>query len=46
MPLTHSRSQIKAINPTARYTCLADAGFFLHHDDIDGHNSTSQAGIA
>ena len=41
--LIRVRSQIKAKNPTARYTCLADAGYFLHHDDINGQNKTSQA---
>eukprot|EP00040_Diaphanoeca_grandis_P004443 m.28756 g.28756 ORF g.28756 m.28756 type:complete len:529 (-) comp15978_c0_seq1:92-1678(-) len=36
-------AQIKAANPTARYTCLPDAGYFLHHNDINGGNSTSES---
>lgn len=34
-------AQVKAANPTARYTCLPDAGHFLEHDDMHGGNSTS-----
>lgn len=34
--------QIAAANPKARYTCLADAGFFLHHNDIGGGNETAE----
>jgi hypothetical protein len=41
---THNhRVQIAAVNPTARFTCLADAGHFLHHNDKNGGNSTSES---
>jgi len=33
--------QVKTANPTARYTCLADAGYFLDHPDIKGNPSTT-----
>jgi hypothetical protein len=33
----------QAANPSARYTCLPDAGYFLHHNDIRGGNSTSES---
>lgn len=35
--------QIRATNSTTRYTCLADAGHFLHHDDMKGGNTTSES---
>jgi len=35
-------AQIRAANASTRYTCLADAGYFLHHDDIAGGNATAQ----
>ena len=28
--------QIRAANPVARFTCLADAGFFIKHDTVAG----------
>eukprot|EP00041_Stephanoeca_diplocostata_P004509 m.46403 g.46403 ORF g.46403 m.46403 type:complete len:268 (+) comp15159_c0_seq3:367-1170(+) len=34
-------AQIRGANPTARYTCLADAGYFLDHPDKDGKPSTT-----
>jgi len=35
--------QVKAANASTRYTCLADAGYFLHHDAINGANGTSES---
>ena len=35
--------QVKVSNPSARYTCLPDAGHFLEHDDIRGGNGTSNS---
>ena len=34
--------QVRAAAPGARYTCLADAGYFLHHNDMHGGNKTAQ----
>ena len=34
--------QIRAATPVARFTCLADAGFFLEHDSMDGGNATAE----
>lgn len=34
--------QVKQSNPSARYTCLPDAGHFLEHSDMHGGNKTSQ----
>ena len=28
--------QVKAANASTRFTCLGDAGYFLHHDDMHG----------
>jgi hypothetical protein len=35
--------QVHATNGSTRFTCLADAGHFLHHDDMHGGNTTSES---